>query len=239
MVVGIVAHELALNYRNKPLFDNLSFTIQPGQFTAILGASGIGKSSLLRIIAGLIKPHRGMVIGSDNLPLTHRVAYMGQQDLLLPWLNTVDNVCLGARLRGEGKDTKRALDLLAKVHLDHERNHYPNTLSGGMRQRVAIARTLYEQQPIVLMDEPFSALDAITRASIQEMAVELLAKKTVLLVTHDPSEAARLCNTILVLRNQPAVLMEPLQVSGSAPRDVGDPNFVQSEKRLMQLLEVS
>lgn len=235
--LGIIAEGLSLEYDRKIIFDNLSFQIPAGKFTGLLGASGIGKTSLLRIIAGLIKPHKGTVLGTDGNSLDRKIAYMGQQDLLFPWLSVLDNVCLGPKLRHETKDIDKAMDLLDRVGLQDAAHELPHALSGGMRQRTAIARTLYEDRPVVLMDEPFSALDAVTRANIQELAVDLLQTKTVLLITHDPAEAARLCHQILLLKNQPAKLLDPIIVEGIPPRNFDDNNRIKTETQLMNLLK--
>lgn len=235
--LGIIAEGLSLEYDRKIIFDNLSVQIPAGKFTGLLGASGIGKTSLLRIIAGLIKPHKGTVLGTDGNSLDRKIAYMGQQDLLFPWLNVLDNVCLGSKLRHETKDIDKAMQLLDRVGLQEAAHELPHALSGGMRQRTAIARTLYEDRPVVLMDEPFSALDAVTRANIQELAVDLLQTKTVLLITHDPAEAARLCHQILLLKNQPAKLLDPIIVEGIPPRNFDDNNRIKTETQLMNLLK--
>lgn len=235
--LGIIAEGLSLEYDRKIIFDNLSFQIPAGKFTGLLGASGIGKTSLLRIIAGLIKPHKGTVLGTDGNSLDRKIAYMGQQDLLFPWLSVLDNVCLGSKLRHKTKDIDKAMHLLDRVGLQDAAHKLPHALSGGMRQRTAIARTLYEDRPVVLMDEPFSALDAVTRANIQELAVDLLQTKTVLLITHDPAEAARLCHQILLLKNQPAKLLDPIIVEGIPPRNFDDNNRIKTETQLMNLLK--
>ena len=146
-----------------------------------------------------------------------RLAWMGQQDNLLPWLTVLGNVGLGARLRGEPLDRDRAEALLARVGLIPQRDQRPATLSGGQRQRAALARTLMEDRPVVLMDEPFSALDAITRARLQVLAAQLLAGRTVLLVTHDPLEALRLGHRIHVMAGQPARIEPPNSATGIAP----------------------
>ncbi len=235
--LGIIAEGLSLEYDRKIIFDNLSFQISAGKFTGLLGASGVGKTSLLRIIAGLITPHKGTVLGTDGNSLDRKIAYMGQQDLLFPWLSVLDNVCLGSKLRHEKKDIDKAMHLLDRVGLQDAAHKLPHALSGGMRQRTAIARTLYEDRPVVLMDEPFSALDAVTRANIQELAVDLLQTKTVLLITHDPAEAARLCHQILLLKNQPAKLLDPIIVEGIPPRNFDDNNRIKTETQLMDLLK--
>jgi putative hydroxymethylpyrimidine transport system ATP-binding protein len=233
---GISIRNLTLRYGEHTIFEDLSFEIKGGEFIALLGSSGVGKSSLLKIIAGLSKPTSGHVVGSDGQPIMGRLAYMGQQDLLYPWLNVVENVTLGARLRREKVDRTWADHLLERVGLAGRQKALPSALSGGMRQRAAIARTLYERRPIVLMDEPFSALDAITRASVQELAAELLDGCTALLITHDPMEAARLGHHLMVLSGHPARLGAPITVAGKPPRAPDDPNLQKSQGELLRLL---
>ena len=228
--------DLTLRYGKKTIFENLNVTIPAGHFVSLLGASGAGKTSLLRIVAGLAAPTSGSVADEHGRPLAGRIAWMGQRDLLYPWLTIEQNVCLGARLRGEKADRQWAQELLERVGLSSYGHALPQTLSGGMRQRAAIARTLYEQQPIVLMDEPFSALDAITRATIQALAAELLADRTVLLITHDPVEACRLSHHILVLAKHPGGIDDSHDMAGLPPRELDDPLVIQSQRELMQQL---
>ncbi|MDE8346581.1 MAG: ABC transporter ATP-binding protein, partial [Acidocella sp.] len=213
-VPGIKIRDLAVRFADLTVFDALNFDIPARQFTALLGPSGVGKTSILRILAGLARPSAGVVTATDAAPLAGRIAYMGQQDLLFPWARVIDNVMLGARLRGTPPDPARAMDLLEKLGLANRARALPAELSGGMRQRVAIARTLYEQRPIVLMDEPFSALDSLTRARMQNRAAERRAGCTVLLITHDPQEACRLAHHLLVLSGHPARLSAPIMVAG-------------------------
>ena len=227
---------LALHFGGSVVFEDLSFRIEGGRCVALLGASGIGKSSLLRILAGLLAPSAGTVRLSDGGAPRGRIAYMAQQDLLYPWLTALDNVTLGARLRRQQPDTARALHLLERVGLAGRARALPAELSGGMRQRVALARTLYEDRPVVLMDEPFSALDAITRARMQEQAAALLAGRTVLLITHDPLEACRLGHHLLVMSGQPARLGPPIAVPGNAPRPPDDPEVLRLQGQLLRLL---
>ncbi len=164
---------------------------------------------------------------------------MAQNDLLLPWASVLDNVMLGARLRGEvvDRDTRaRAMALLSRVRLAGNATDRPARLSSGMRQRAALARTLMEQRPIVLMDEPFSSLDAITRYELQNLAATLLAGRTVLLVTHDPLEALRLGHRIHVMAGRPASLDQALEPAGAPPRDLADPTLLALQGELLKRL---
>ncbi|MBJ3813709.1 ABC transporter ATP-binding protein [Shimwellia pseudoproteus] len=230
---GIQVDNLGLRFGDKPIFEGLNFTIAGGTFAALLGVSGTGKTSLLQIIAGLIPPSAGSVSGSDGASLAGRIAWMGQKDLLYPWLTIADNIALGARLRGQPVDSPWAEHLLERVGLAGYGQAMPATLSGGMRQRAAIARTLYERKPIVLMDEPFSALDAITRTAIQDLAAELLSGNTVLLITHDTMEACRLSNHLLVLSRWPGGLDDSHLISGNTPRAPDDPILLKTQATLM------
>ncbi len=218
------------------LFAPIKLDVPAGCWTCLLGASGIGKTTVLRFLAGLATgvAFDGAFGAADGLPLPGRVALMAQNDLLLPWLDCLGNVTLGARLRGHFPDTARAMAMLEKVGLADIFSRKPAQLSGGQRQRVALARTLMEDRPIVLLDEPFSALDARTRAQMQDMAASLLVDRTVLMVTHDPAEAARLGDQILLmtadgLQHLPATASPP-------PRAVDDPETLTLQGRLLRLL---
>ncbi|MEM7178161.1 MAG: ABC transporter ATP-binding protein [Pseudomonadota bacterium] len=198
----------------KLLFAPIELSLAPGEWTCLLGASGCGKSTILRLFAGL---ETGGVFHGALSSAAGQAAYMAQSDMLAPWLDVTGNVVLGQRLRGEAPDFDRARDLIARVGLAGHEGKRPAELSGGMRQRAALARTLMEDRPIALLDEPFSALDAATRAQCQELAFELLAGRTVLLVTHDPGEAARLAHQVHVLG--PAGLTHSMRPEGAPIRD--------------------
>lgn len=233
---GLRLEGVALRHGARTIFEDLTLEIPGGQFVVLLGPSGVGKTGLLKMAAGLQKPSAGRIGASDGAPLAHRIAYMAQQDLLYPWLRLIDNVMLGARLRGEPSDPARAGALLERVGLADRRQALPVELSGGMRQRVAIARTLYEDRPIVLMDEPFAALDSFTRTRIQNLAAELLGGRTVLLITHDPLEACRLGHHLVVLSGHPARLSRPIIVPGAIPREPDDPELLRTQGRLLRTL---
>ena len=177
----------------KLLFDSLTLQLRSGEWTALLGPSGSGKSTLLRLIAGLpvAAEFDGQIKADDQQSLSGRIGYMAQKDLLLEWATIRENVALGSRLRGEKCPPDRLANIIAEVGLNDKAEKRPCELSGGQRQRVALARTLLEDRPVILLDEPFSALDARTRADMQDLAATTLWPD-VMLVTHDPGEATRL-----------------------------------------------
>jgi putative hydroxymethylpyrimidine transport system ATP-binding protein len=230
---GVDLRGVALSYAGLALFDGLDFHLAPGRCTCLLGPSGVGKSTLLRVIAGLLPLEAGEMATSDGASLEGRIAWMGQSDGLLPWLTAEDNVCLGARLRGDRPDRARAQRLLAAVGIAGLTDRPPATLSGGQRQRVALARTLMEDRPLILMDEPFSALDAITRSRLQALAATALAGRTVLLVTHDPLEALRLGHRIHVMTGAPATIEPALCPGGEPPRAIDDHALLELQAALL------
>ncbi len=220
----------------RALFAGLSLNVAPGEWTCLLGASGVGKSTVLRLIAGLETGavFQGDIAASDGGAIEGRIAYMAQSDLLFPWATALDNVMIGARLRGDRPDLDRAMALIGRVGLSDHATKKPSALSGGERQRIALARTLMEDRPLILLDEPFSALDARTRAEMQELAAELLAGRTVLLVTHDPAEAARMGSRIYVMTSEG---LEEAETPPSPPiRDIDDPATLQAQGRLHRRL---
>ena len=213
----------SLSFGNLEIFENFNFTLSAGKWTSVLGKSGVGKSTLLRGITGELESKTNFFITcSDKAPLKGRIAYMGQQDLLLPWLTVFENVTLGMRLRKERDPVSiaNAYELIDKVGLRKYCKEIPENLSGGMKQRVALARTLLENKSLVIMDEPFSALDIVTKLEIQDLFAEMLRDKTVLFVTHDPLEALRLGNYIYLMRGSPAYLEKISELSGAVPRDI-------------------
>lgn len=224
---------LGLRYGKAPLFDGFDLSVAPGEIVCLLGPSGAGKSTLLRAMAGLTRPEAGTVsVGGA-------VGLMTQDDALLPWARLVANVVLGSRLRGEAPDRPRAEALLHAVGVT-DLGKRPDALSGGMRKRVALARLLYEDRPIALLDEPFAALDAITRRSVQALTLRSLIGCTVILVTHDPFEALAMGSRVVVLAGAPAIarLDERLpQASLGLLRDPADPSLRPAYQRILAALE--
>jgi putative hydroxymethylpyrimidine transport system ATP-binding protein len=218
------------------VFDTLDLSCLAGKWTCLLGPSGVGKTTILRLIAGLPTgvSFSGEIAADDGQKITNRVAYMAQTDLLLPWRDVSENVTLGAALRGERVDQARADQLIDRLGLGPHRHKRPAQLSGGQRQRVALARTLMEDRPIVLLDEPFSALDARLRAELQELFAAELQDRTVLMVTHDPAEAARLGDAIWVMNETGLHSVQP--PDSPAIRAVDGAETLAAQARLLQML---
>ncbi|WP_448874612.1 ABC transporter ATP-binding protein [Desulfobulbus propionicus] len=235
----IFFERVCLDFDGKPLFQDLSLEIAAAQTTCILGPSGCGKSTLLKLIAGSTAlPFTGAIRFAPDTVESRKVAWMSQNDLLLPWLSLLDNVLLGARLRRELESSLRskAMALIDEAGLAGYEQALPTTLSGGMRQRAALLRTLMEQRKILLMDEPFSALDALTRVRLQNLAARLTHGATVLLVTHDPLEALRLGDRIVVLTGSPVRVAEIITPEGQPPRAAGSATLSHQYGELLDLL---
>ena len=204
--------------------DNINFSVKEQEFVSIVGPSGCGKTTILSLIAGLLKASSGEVIldGSNKID-TKKIGYMFQRDMLFEWRTVWKNITLGLELQKENLDEKLKLaeELLKKYSLYNFKNKKPRSLSGGMRQRVALIRTLVMEPKLLLLDEPFSALDFQTRLTLCDDVYEIIKseQKTAVLVTHDISEAISMSDKIIVLSNRPAVVKDliELKLSGETP----------------------
>jgi NitT/TauT family transport system ATP-binding protein len=212
--------------RGPVILDDISLTVAPGEFLCILGASGCGKSTLLNVIAGLEPPTAGAV----DVP-GHKPSLMFQEPALFPWLTAGENVELALKLRGVGKAERKdeTQRLLGLVRLDGAGNKRPHELSGGMRQRVAMARALAQDSKVLLMDEPFAALDAITRDVLHDELTRIRQEvgATVLFVTHNVREAVRLGDRVILLSSRPGRVANEFPVEIAQPRRIESPEVAR------------
>lgn len=200
---------LSFSYDNKKLFENLDFSIKEGEFVSLLGPSGCGKSTILKLLTRSHQAETGRITvdGQPVTGLSEHFAYMPQNDLLFPWKTILDNVCLYGQIHGSMEEMRReASKNFPAFGLEGYETKYPSSLSGGMRQRAAFLRTALCKADILLLDEPFGALDVITRGDMQDWLISMRARlnRTVLLVTHDMDEALYLSDRILILNQAPA-----------------------------------
>jgi ABC-type nitrate/sulfonate/bicarbonate transport system ATPase subunit len=232
-------------YGDLPVLDGVSLTVASGELVALVGPSGCGKSTLFDVVAGLEPADAGRVLldGVEATGRTDAVAYMPQQDLLFPWRTVLDNTTLGLEVSGMRRRAarERARPLFAAFGLAGFEGARPEELSGGMRQRAALLRTVVQDRPVLLLDEPFGALDALTRTEMQLWLSEMRTRFgwTVLLVTHDVREAVLLADRVAVLGPRPTSVLREVPVDLPRPRDLAvltDPAFAAAEVDLLGAL---
>ncbi|MBD1902848.1 ABC transporter ATP-binding protein [Trichocoleus sp. DQ-A3] len=248
---SVEVKDLSVSFKRRdqygPLLvlESTSFKINPGEFICLLGPSGCGKSTILNLIAGFLKPTRGQVL-VDGKPVERPGADRGfvfQQYSLLPWKTTFQNVEFGLKIRGISRVERTELvnDYLNRVGLYKHRHSYPHQLSGGMQQRASIVRALVNSPSVLLMDEPFAALDAQTRHMMQELLLNIWSdlKSTVIFVTHDIEEAIFLSDRILVMGVRPGHIKETVVVNLDRPRHIDtmlSPDFVNLNRQVFELI---
>lgn len=232
-------------FDGKPVLDDISITLHQGELVCLLGISGGGKTTLFNIISGLLKPDQGQVFldGEDVTGKPGRISYMLQKDLLLPYRTIQDNVALPLLLKGTGKREARtkAASMFAEFGLDGTQKKYPAQLSGGMRQRAALLRTYLFSQDVALLDEPFSALDTLTKSAIHRWYLDVMEriKLSTFFITHDIDEAILLSDRIYLLAGQPGRITDEIKICQPKPR-AEDFNltveFLEYKRRILERL---
>ncbi|QTJ65169.1 ABC transporter ATP-binding protein [Rhodococcus sp. ZPP] len=232
----------------RPVLDTVSFTVEPGEFVSVIGPSGCGKSTAFAMLAGLDRPDSGTVtIGGTPVPAagggSAQCAYMPQKDLLFPWRTVLDNTTLGLEVQGmPRRDAReRARALFPVFGLAGFEDARPSQLSGGMRQRAAMLRTVVQERPVLLLDEPFGALDSLTRTEMQAWLQEVWQRYrwTVLMITHDIREAVYLSDRVVILSARPATVRREVTVDLPRPRELSmmtSPEFADVEHELLEVL---
>jgi NitT/TauT family transport system ATP-binding protein len=232
-VSRLVLKKVSHSYGAIAVLNELSLVVNPGEIVVLVGPSGCGKTTLLNLLSGHIEPVSGFIQREGII----RTIY--QQDGLFPWLTVSENISIGLRSTDDVvRREKELTELFALIPLEGFEHHYPHQLSGGMRQRVELARVLAGDSDILLMDEPFSALDYQARLRMRRELVRLLEKKprTVVFVTHDIEEAAQLADRVLVLSNRPATICRELRIESPRPRGLTDHSVIEAMKEILKEL---
>ena len=230
-------------FDQQPVFSEFDLTVTGNRFAVLLGPSGCGKSTFFDVLTGVIPADAGQLTwqGAKVDHLGNLAAYMHQKDLLLPWFSLLDNSLLPAKTGGEDlkKARSRAIELFTRLGLSGYEEHLPAQVSGGMRQRCALVRTLMFSRDLILLDEPLSALDAITRKSLQSLLLLLQSEfnRTLLMITHDVDEALLLADDLYLLSAKPMRVVEKIELHGEKPRRFDNPELLAMKDVIMQKLE--
>ena len=213
--------KLSKSFNNEAVFKDVSFSLIKNEILTLVGPSGCGKSTLLNIISGLDTNYSGNII-FDSLPskdLIKNFSFVQQKDLLIPWKNVIENAVFGLELEGMNSEDSypKAIKLLNKFNLENQEKKFPHQLSGGMRQRVSLMRSVLVDRPILLLDEPFASLDSITRENLQDWLLKLIKdfELSAILVTHDINEAVKISNRILVMGSEGSSIIDEIDISKS------------------------
>lgn len=242
----LVTSHISKGFSGTPILENISVTLRQGEIVCLLGVSGVGKTTLFNVISGILPPDSGEVLlnGENITGRAGKISYMQQKDLLLPYRTILDNVSLPLVIRGEKKSEarKKAGGLFEEFGLSGTEKQYPHELSGGMRQRAALLRTYLFSHEVALLDEPFSALDAITKASIHQWYLGVMQKinLSTLFITHDIDEAILLSDRIYILSGKPGRIADEIEVKAAKPRggefSVSD-EFISYKRQILKELE--
>lgn len=242
----LTTNNITVSYEGINVIENISINLNKGEIVSLLGVSGVGKTTLFNVISGLLAPDYGTV-KLGEIDITNKaghVSYMLQKDLLLPYKNIIDNVSLPLVIKGEKKSKAReiALDYFEEFGLEGTQKKYPKQLSGGMRQRAALLRTYLFSDQVALLDEPFSALDSITKSSMHEWFLKVMEqiKLSALLITHDIDEAILLSNRIFIMSGKPGKISAEIYIKEPKPRDINfklSDSFISYKKQILEILK--
>ncbi|MGN0531187.1 MAG: ABC transporter ATP-binding protein [Eubacterium sp.] len=242
------AEKVNKSFGEKQVLQNVSITLNEGEIVSLLGVSGAGKTTLFNVLSGIYKPDSGRVLlnGSNITGKPGEISYMLQKDLLFPYRKVIDNVCLPLILKGKSKKEARKIadPYFATFGLDGEQMKYPSQLSGGMRQRAALLRTYLSSNGVALLDEPFSALDTITKSKIHKWYLDVMEEinLSTVFITHDIDEAILLSDRIYILSGQPGTICDEIVIDVPKPRDkdfVLSDEFLSYKRRIVEILHLS
>ena len=234
---------LSKRFGDLAIFENFDLTLSRNGFTVLIGPSGCGKSTLFNVLTGAVAGDGGEIVwgGQSVLHLREISAYMQQKDMLLPWFSLMENAVLPARVAGADMAAagEKAMILFKRIGLEGFETYLPGAVSGGMKQRCALVRTLMFERALVLLDEPLSALDAITRRSLQSLLLMLQVEfeKSILMITHDIDEALRLADEVLVLSGRPMRVLDRFSLDGPKPRRFDNPELIKIKEYVLNRLQ--